>query len=244
MGYMQPKPIGKIRRDGSKKSKKARFRLPIHIFTLLTFLVAGVVLFSSIYSYFYFYRHRPLMLNATQKKYRHYDFVVFHLDHLGKSPNNTNLVVFIEKNNISLTSIGGIKGTLLAYNPSLHQYEARWPVPWNAPGGTYTAKLIIPREKKPPQVLTTTFEIERVTPPAVKPGLGVLTLESTTYLESAKIKDPDGVVGNWENIFSWADFLTADAIWYLASPTRSSYPNLPKPRISADLNSAPGWPAT
>ncbi len=220
MHYMQPKPIGKIKRNQPGRRKK-HFKLPVHFLTLLTVIVMAVVVIVTIHSYFSYYRNKTATLNPQQKKYRHFDLVTFTLDSRNKALEKMNLVVFVEKDGKPIDTIGGQKGAVLKYNPRLRIYEATWPVPWNFPAGIYTAKLTMPVEKKKPKVLTTTFEIERPAPANIKPGMGVLTLETTSWLETAKVRDPDGNTGSWENIFTWADYMAADTIWYLAGQTAS-----------------------
>lgn len=237
---MQPKPIGKIKRNPPGK-RKMQLKLPIHFLTILTIVVMIVVLVVTIHSYFYYYRHRTATLKTPQKKYRHFDLVAFNFDSRDKVLEKMNLLVFVEKNNKPIDSVGGKKGALLKYNSRLRIYEATWPVPWNAPEGLYSAKLTIPVEKKKPKIVATTFEIERPAPAAIKPGMGVLTLESTAYLETAKVKSPDGNTGNWENIFAWADYMAADVIWYLAGQTASwgARINNDSPWIQSNINFIP-----
>ncbi|MDD5131203.1 MAG: hypothetical protein PHH44_00915 [bacterium] len=240
MVYRQPKPIGKIKRNQPAKRKKT-FKLPVHFLTILTVVVMIVVVIATIHSYFYYYRNKAASLKSQQKKYRHYELAKFNLDSRDKSLERMKLLVFVEKNNKPIDTVGGKKGALLKYNSRLHIYEAAWPVPWNAPDGLYTAKLTIPREKSKPRILTTTFEIERITPPAIKPGMGVLTLESSAILETAKVKHPDGTIGNWENIFAWADFMAADTVWYLAGQTASWGARIDSnsPWIQSNINFVP-----
>lgn len=220
MNYKQPKPIAKINRDIPVKRRK-KLHFPFHFFTILTVIIFLVVLIAAIHSYFYFYRRRPLVLQTTQKTYKHLDFVEFYFDYKDGNLDPLNLMIGIEKNSVSVPTIGGVKGTILKYNQRLHRYEGSWPVPWNAADGQYTAKMQIPQKNKGPLLLSTNFEIQRLIPPPIKPGLGILTLESTAYLTSAKIKNTKGEKGNWENIFDWGQFLGADAIWYLAGQTSS-----------------------
>jgi hypothetical protein len=240
MSYKQPKPIGKIKRNQPSRSKK-HFKLPIHFLTILTVIVMIVVVVVTIHSYYYYYRNKAASLKPQQKKYRHFDLAGFNFDSRDKTLERMNLLVFVEKNNKPIDTVGGKKGALLKYNPRLRIYEAAWPVPWNAPEGIYTAKLTIPREKSKPKILTATFEIERVAPPAIKPGMGVLTLESSAILDTAKVKSPVGSIGNWENIFAWADYMAADTIWYLAGQTASwgarIDPN--SPWIQSNINFVP-----
>ncbi|MDD5259967.1 MAG: hypothetical protein PHD29_08360 [bacterium] len=240
MPYKQPKPIGKIKRNQPSRSKK-RYKLPIHFLTILTIIILIVVVIASIHSYYYYYRNKAATLKTAQKKYRHFELVKFNFDSRDRSLDKMSLLVFVERNNKPIDSIGGKKAALLKYNPRLHIYEATWPVPWNAPGGLYTAKLTIPRGKDKPRIVTTGFEIERIKPPAIKPGIGVLTLESSAMLETAKIKSPDGDIGNWENIIKWADYLTADTIWYLAGQTASWGARIDNnsPWIQSNINFVP-----
>ncbi len=240
MPYKQPKPIAKIKRN-QRTRRKQRFQLPIHFLTILTIIILIVVVIASIHSYYFYYRNKAASLRTYQKKYRHFELVKFSFDSRDRSLSKMNLLVFVERNNKPVDSVGGKKAALLKYNPSLHIYEATWPVPWNTPEGLYTAKLTIPQEKGKPRILTSEFEIERVNPPAIKPGIGVLTLESSAMLETAKIKSPDGDIGNWENIFAWADYLTADTIWYLAGQTASWGARIDSnsPWIQSNINFVP-----
>ncbi|MBI5555317.1 MAG: hypothetical protein HY920_05650 [Elusimicrobia bacterium] len=215
--------------------------MPVHFLTILTVVVMIVVVVVTSHSYFYYYRHKAANLKTQQKKYRHFDLVAFNFDSRDKALEKMNLLVFVEKDSKLIDTIGGKKGAILKYNPRLRIYEAAWPVPWNSPEGFYIAKLTIPVKNKKPKVLTTTFEIERPAPPAIKPGMGVLTLESTGNLETAKIKNPDGDIGNWENIFAWTDFMAADVIWYLAGQTSSwgARINNASPWIQSNINFIP-----
>jgi hypothetical protein len=240
MPYMQPKPIGKIKRNQPVRKKK-HFKLPIHFLTILTGVIMVVVVIATIHSYFYYYRHKAVSLRTQQKEYRHFDLVEFNFDSRDKSLEKMNLLIFVEKDNKPIDTVGGKKGALFKYNSRLRIYQAKWPVPWNVPAGLYTAKLTIPREKSKPRILTTTFEIVRTTPPAIKPGMGVMTLESSAILETAKVKSPDGTIGNWENIFAWADYIAADVIWYLAGQTASWGARIDNnsPWIQSNINFVP-----
>ncbi len=240
MPYKQPRPISKIKRNQPSRRKKSP-KLPLHFITILTIIILIIVAITSIHSYYYYYRNQSATLKTYQKKYRHFELVKFGFDSRDKSLDKMNLLVFVERNNKPIDSVGGKKAALLKYNPRLHIYEAAWPIPWNAPDGFYTAKLSIPRKKGQARILTVKFEIERLKPAAIKPGMGVLTLESSAMMETAKIKNPDGNIGNWENIFDWADYLTADTVWYLAGQTASWGARIDSnsPWIQSNINFVP-----
>lgn len=220
MSYLQPKPIGQLKKKDTKARMKA-LRLPIHLFTAITIFVCLIILVATIHSYFFFYRHKRPILKTNKNEFLHYEFVRFIFDHPPKLNSEDKLFVTIAKNGAPVISVGGLKALLLHYNNKLHQFEGKWPIPWNAPDGDYTANLVIPRPHKEPLEFSTLFTISRKKPTAIPPGPGILTLESTSYLKNAKIKDPNGYTGNWENIFSWAEYLTADTVWYLAGQTAS-----------------------
>lgn len=90
-----------------------------------------------------------------------------------------------------------------------------------------------PQEKKAPTgsayaVARTSFDVAAPPAPPIVPGFCVATLETTTDLDAVRVRAPDGRVGDWRNLLEWAEFMDADALFYVAGQTASYGKPLPE----------------
>ncbi len=90
-------------------------------------------------------------------------------------------------------------------------------------------------------VATAPFRVSDRKPVAMAPGLGVLTLEATWNLATARLRRPDGTEGDWRAIFDWCEFVGANALWYRAGYTdaRSGRLTLQRPWMTLAREQVP-----
>ncbi len=85
------------------------------------------------------------------------------------------------------------------------------------------------------------FEVDAPPAPPMVPGFCITTLETTTDLEQVRIKRPDGRMGDWRALLDWAEFMDADALFYLGGQTASYGRPLPasQPWVPANIRMMP-----
>jgi hypothetical protein len=158
---------------------------------------------------------RVLSLAADRPSYLHYDIVELRL-----TTNDPVLEARFEREppravvrrgGQAVTTIGGLRELTLARS-AVGLWAARWPVPWNAPAGSYVPELLGHEELKD-RLKIASFAIKRRTPKPFPPGgLVVATLESVAPLATMRVKAPDGTDKDWRGLLDWAKELGATAV--------------------------------
>jgi len=177
---------------------------------------------------------RELRLSASKPDHLHYDIVELNLSSADPAVDESFSAApprfTVMRGTETVTTIAGIREmTALKLAPG--RWTARWPVPWNAPPGTYRPALI-GRPDLAERLKITPFLISRRKPKPMPHGFVVATLESVMPLASMKIKGPDGVMTDWRGMLDWAQYLKADAFWMLGGQT----PGLGKDEIWMSTN--------
>jgi hypothetical protein len=117
----------------------------------------------------------------------------------------------------TLTTIAGIR-EMVPRRVASGVWTARWPVPWNAPSGSYRP-VLLGRPELAERLETAPFRIGRRTPKPMPRGFVVATLESVTPLATMKVKGPDGRETDWRGLLDWAKYIGADAFFLLGGQT-------------------------
>ena len=119
-------------------------------------------------------------------------------------------VTWVEKDGAPVTTIGMMREAPLVFSTGTRSWSARWPVPWNAPDGTYAVRLDTaawPAGEKTPAFPT--FKIQSREFKPVPKGFGVLTLEG--HAPFHVFRAPDGQK-RASAMAEWAEFMGADAL--------------------------------
>ncbi len=164
------------------------------------------------------YAFAGIKVETSKKKYLHHEIVSIKV----KDDTQTSYAPFsakVYRNKILITTVGNVSEVYLKFNVSTFSWEGNWPVPYNAPTGTYTLVVNSNASNEKPVEVSTNFEVIRRTPPEIENGECVVTLETSAYLQNAVIIGPDGTKGDWKNLIKWAKFMGADTVWYLAGIT-------------------------
>ena len=179
-------------------------------------------------------RSRAVRLYASKAEHLHYDIVELTLDSgdpaLEESFAAAPPRFVVMRATEAVTTIAGIR-VMSAVRVAPGRWTARWPVPWNAPVGSYRPALV-GRPDLAERVLISPFMIARRVPKPMPKGFVVATLESVMPLSSMKIKGPDGKEADWRGLLDWAKYVGADAFWMLGGQS----PGLGKDEIWMQSN--------
>lgn len=179
---------------------------------------------------------REVRLAASKPDHYHYDIV--ELDLISGDPALDESFAaapprfVVMRGTETLTTIAGIR-ELRGRRVAPGRWTARWPVPWNAPAGSYRPALV-GRPDLAARVQIAPFRISRRTPKPMPKGFVVATLESAMPLATMKVKAPDGSMTDWRGLLDWAQHVGADAFWMLGGQT----PGLGKDEIWMTANLA------
>lgn len=210
-------------------------RLRRHLGRGLALLLAVAGLYAAVFGVWTVRgKSREVRLSASKPDHFHYDIVELDLvsgdpsldESFGAAP--PRFVVM--RGTQTLTTIAGIR-EMKAARVAPGRWAAKWPVPWNAPAGTYRPALV-GRPDLAARVQISPFRISRRVPKPMPKGFVVATLESVMPLASMKIKGPDGVVTDWRGLLDWSKYVGADAFWMLGGQT----PGLGKDEIWMKTN--------
>jgi len=170
-------------------------------------------------------------LSLDRKEYLHYNFVTARLRVRSNSRDATYAGMVFNSNRPVFT-IG--KRAVVRFKPTDRPgvWEAKWPVPWNAPAGEYEFHLWEPpAQGNIKKKLSRRFRISRRTPKPIANGMKILTWENTRPLRSIKITAPDGNTHGWTGILDWAEYFGANTIWliggqtgYFSRPVKREFP--------------------
>ena len=127
--------------------------------------------------------------------------------------------VFREGNPVE--TVAGIRDVILKSDGTGHRLSAHWPIPFNAPAGTYIVRMTV---HSPRMTETKTFEsaftLAPLSPHWMPPGYTALTLEGGIKAVAGKYPPPDGEGSDSPaQALDWAQFLGADAFLFLAGQT-------------------------
>lgn len=196
------------------------------IITIAVISVAAAACFYGIFKTVSYMR-TDLFLSTGKKSYLHWEFIQINAKiknkKLSEKYRSVPFYVSVLKNGAQVSTIGQLVKIPLRYNDKTRLWEGRWPCPWNADVGLYK---ITPAGSESIKSRACEFGISRKEhkKPALS-SLGVLTFENASSLEKMKILNPDGKMVGWSGMFDWAEFIGADAVWYLAGQTRAEKKN-------------------
>ncbi|MFH1282312.1 MAG: hypothetical protein ABII27_01450 [bacterium] len=139
-----------------------------------------------------------------------------------------NIAICVKKDNLNVKNIGDRTIFYARYNKKTKNWRCLWPCPWNAEDGTYTVVIDKTLTKldgiSKESVINYAFKIKRRELKPIEKGFSVLSFENNREINSLKIKDPNGTLGDWRNIFKWTEFINADCFLQLASQTYYNTP--------------------
>lgn len=162
-----------------------------------------------------------MLLSASKPDHLHYDIVELTLTSgdpaLDESFAASPPRFVVMRGSETLTTIAGIR-EMTAVRLAPGRWTAKWPVPWNAPAGTYRPALL-GRPDLSDRVQISPFTISRRTPKAMPKGFVVATHESDKPLATMKVRGPDGRMTDWRGLLDWAKYIGADAFWMLGGQT-------------------------
>jgi hypothetical protein len=171
-----------------------------------------------------------VVLAADKRDHFHDEFVSLTLR--AESPEIVTLLrstgpyrVWVEREGVPVVTVGQMETATLSYNAGEGLFEARWPVPWNAPDGEYTLHLatspwpagVAAPETLPFRVISRGFD-------PIPPGFAALTLEGFRRLDG--IPGPDGIK-SISGFPAWAEFMGADAL-FVQGGESSGFESKPK----------------
>ncbi len=206
----------------------------------------------------------PLTIETERGWYYRYHLIpvaVKAVDASGTAQTAEAPAVIVKRDGKRVRNIGPFKELKLHYSPTQAKWVGFWPVPWNAPPGTYVLEAkteIDPGEwswtldgKRPkpdddddapePEghawaVATAPFEIKARARAQIDPGLCVATWEFDFRENFAA---PDGTKGDWKKLFDWVEYTGADALWFRGGVTEGSGLTIEKPFKSVNLEAIP-----
>jgi len=150
-------------------------------------------------------------------------------------------------------TVADISQVTPSYDKRGERYICRWPVPWNAPAGRYTAMTRykiknpaawrwetmdeeIARKRRDGDdeplpvdgeafcVARTSFVVLNRKPTPIPPGLCAATWEEDLPGPGARMKRPSGGQGDWKTLLEWCEFIGADTLWVRGALTRAGEP--------------------
>lgn len=156
-----------------------------------------------------------LLLSPSTPSFYHHEFAQWTLqgdaDSIrGVKQSTVPWTVWISTAETLFKSVGELGRLNPEWDETLPGWRGRWPIPWNAPDGTY--RLCVDTSSWPttlPPVTTQAFQVISRPLRRFKPGFGVLTLENLVPLD--KISGPDGRK-HLGALAEWAEFIGADAV--------------------------------
>ena len=179
-------------------------------------------------------KSHEVVLSASKTDHLHYDIVELSLvsddSEITDSFKDAPPRFVVTRDSAPVTTVAGIR-EMATTKVAPGRWTARWPVPWNAPPGTYTPALV-GRSDLALRVRVVPFKIGRRVPKAMPKGFVVSTLESVMPLTSMKVKGPDGKETDWRGLLDWAKYQGADAFWMLGGQS----PGLGKDEIWMQTN--------
>lgn len=135
-------------------------------------------------------------------------------------------VARVERDGRRVTTVGEMSAARLTFDRAQGLYRARWPVPWNAPDGTYQLRLSSqPWPAGAPPAQEGAFRVRSRAFKPLRPGYAVLTLEGFRALD--RIPGPDGVK-SIEGFPAWAEFIGADALYVQGGESSAFERKLPE----------------
>ncbi len=158
-------------------------------------------------------------LSLDRKEYLHHDFVTAQLKVYSDSKDATYIGMVFNSNRPVFTVEGQ---SIVRFRPTDKYYiwEAKWPVPWNAPAGEYEFRIWEPpTQGNIKRNISYRFRISRRTPKPIANDMKILTWENTRPLRSIKMTGPDGNVRDWRGILDWAEYLGANTVWLIGGQT-------------------------
>ena len=157
---------------------------------------------------------------ASIPKYRFYRYELVPLTVSLKTSRQLRIEARVFYNERLVTSVGGLRKIRLR-NSDVRQYQAHWPIPWNAKLGVYSAVVSLKNEDD--DLITSVklfFQIRRRTPPEISSGLNALLLEGP--IESMKkLRGPHGEPPQPRNIERWCRHIGANAFLILGGKTHT-----------------------
>jgi len=192
---------------------------------ILVITISAIISLACLYGIvrLVYYLKTDIFLSSGKKSYLHWEFVQIRAKiknkKLSEIYRNEPFYVSVFKNGERVTTIGGLGKIPLKYNSKAMLWEGKWPCPWNAATGQYR---ICPAgseniKYKEGRFLITRRDLKNY----LRSPIGVLTFENASSLDKMKIVNPDGKMSGWRGMFDWAEFVGADAVWYLAGQTRA-----------------------
>jgi hypothetical protein len=182
----------------------------------------------------------PFHVYSSRGKYLRYDIVeiIAEFD-LNKIPSGDDAILEggIYKDGELVETVGGIK-ELRFTKRAPGEYFARWPVPWNPPLGKYEARVKADMTGKAVENSCEFSIAGRKFKPPPKP-LCIVNLESDTRFKERAVMGPYNKETGWEQLAAWAEFMGADALFYLTGITKEMYgPTMEKPWYQNNINLA------
>lgn len=158
-----------------------------------------------------------LQLQADKETYAHDDLVTLTLRPATEEArqllkrSTVPVTAWVEREGIPVVTVGEMERVRLAFDKTRGFWQARWPVPWNAPDGNYFLRLAT---SALPSGLGAIHEgsfsvASRVFDP-VPAGFCVLPLEGLGSLQ--RFTGPNGGGPSGVAMAEWADFIGADAV--------------------------------
>jgi hypothetical protein len=179
-------------------------------------------------------------LSVSKSAYWRYEMVEIQADAPEAAALGSGVLeVRIFKDGAPVEGMPGREACLLRWDANLRVWRGRWPIPWNPRLGEYEARLAEPaaagtgaehvyfsgpgttrtaRVAEGHWSASCTFTLRGRKPRDLPPGFSVMTLEPGH--SGYRFPGPEGGPRTWQNAFSWAQFMGADAFWHCALQTQ------------------------
>ncbi len=177
----------------------------------------------------------PFDAESLKKNYYRYEFVEiearFDLDKL-PSGDDAELTASVSRDGEPVPDVAGRDGMrFVQKEPGV--YVAHWPIPWNPELGEYECTVTGDMSGK--RVSDTCKFVVKGRPTVKMKPLCVVNLESDTRFKNRPVVGPDGRTTGWEQLVAWAEFMGADAMFYLTGITKQMYgPTMDDPWYDAN----------
>lgn len=158
-----------------------------------------------------------VILRAEKDTYAHDELVACRLEAGSDSLTETlrrsteTFHVWVERNGERVVTVGEMKQARLRFDKDAGVWRALWPVPWNAPDGTYDLRMdttTLPVGSG--EVRLGAFHVASRSFEPVPAGFGVLTVEGMGSL--SRFAGPQGGEPRLSAAAEWAEFIGADAV--------------------------------
>jgi hypothetical protein len=179
-------------------------------------LIAGIIMTGT----FIQYKLSPgVDMMSKKMAYLHYNFVEVLINDRYRHLEDENIYAEIFLNDEAVSTIGGQKKIKFKYDEENKQWRGKFPVPWGAPEGIYSIRLV----KDGKKIGWDEIFLIKTRKPAIeiKEPFKIMNLESMKRIKTFKARGPFGKRGNYKVIYDWMEYIGSNTLFYIAGQTAS-----------------------